>query len=319
MSRIGHARDFTHHVTTPQNAQAHRLAVLRTLDGRRSRFLSFGALRKAQRTLDRTHFDSDSDAGEESDTSHSTEDQRPSDDSSDENKRERGGGSLRAKEIKKRAAVAARTSKHAPAEITARRPVSRRRTVEVRDPRFSQLSGEFDAAKFRNHYHFLSDMRNGELTALRDNVKRARKLVASSPRHLRPEREAEVERLTLAVKRAESSVNKDKRERVQQEALSAMTKEERNKRQHGKKAFWLKNADKKKLLLKAQYDAMAAQGGKRAVKKAIEKRRKKSSQKETKSRPFSRITESPSISRLSKKRKASGDDNVPVKKHQTSA
>jgi len=209
--------------------------------------LSFGALRKAQRTLDRTHVDSDSDAGEESDTSHSTEDQRPSDDSSDEKKRERGGGSLRAKEIKKRAAVAARKSKHAPAEITAMRPVSRRRTVvdgkkmEVRDPRFSQLSGEFDAAKFRNHYDFLSDMRKGELTALRDNLKRARKLVVSSPRHLRPEREAEVERLTLAAKRAESSINKDKRERVQQEALSAMTKEERNKRQQGKKAFWLKN------------------------------------------------------------------------------
>jgi hypothetical protein len=74
--------------------------------------LSFGALRKAQRTLDRTHVDSDSDAGEESDTSHSTEDQRPSDDPPHE-KRERGGGLLRAKEIKKGAAIAAHKTKHA--------------------------------------------------------------------------------------------------------------------------------------------------------------------------------------------------------------
>ena len=76
---------------------------------------------------------------------------------------------------------------------------------------------------------------------LRDNLKRARKLLASSPQQLRPEREAEVERLALAVKRAESFVNRDKRERVEREALSAVTKEERDKRQMGKKAYWLKN------------------------------------------------------------------------------
>ena len=84
-------------------------------------------------------------------------------------------------------------------------------------------------------------MRRDELVTLRDNLKRARKLLASSPQHLRPEREAEVERLALAVKRAESLVNRDKREKVEREALSAVTKEERDKRQMGKKAYWLKN------------------------------------------------------------------------------
>jgi len=184
-------------------------------------------------------------------------------------------------------------------------------------------------------------MREGELATLRDNLKRARKLLTSSPLHLRAEREAEVERLALAVKRTESSVNRNKRESVEQEALSAIKKEEQKKRQKGKKAFWLKGggsfcflqswptkprqlfqiAEKKKLLLKARYDAMAAEGGKRAVKKAIEKRRKKLSQSETKSRPFSRITHSAStpMPELSRKRKASGNDNVPVKKRQKSA
>jgi ribosomal RNA-processing protein 36 len=84
-------------------------------------------------------------------------------------------------------------------------------------------------------------MRQDELVTLRDNLKRARKLLASSPRDLRPEREAEVELLALAVKRAESSVNRDKRERVEREALSAITKEERDKREKGKRAYWLKN------------------------------------------------------------------------------
>jgi len=193
--------------------------------------------------------------------------------------------------------------------------------MEVRDPRFSQLTGEFNATKFQNHYKFLSDMRQGELATLRDNLKRARKPLASSPQHLRSEREEEVERLALAAKRAESSVNRDKRERVEQEALSAITKEERNKRQQGKKPFWLKDAEKKKVFLKARYDAMAAEGGKRAVKKVIEKRRKKMSQKETKSRPFSRFTKpaSASISQSSRKRSVSGDNNAPVKKRQKMA
>ena len=184
-------------------------------------------------------------------------------------------------------------------------------------------------------------MRQGELVMLRDNLKRARKLLASSPRHLRPEREAEVERLALAVKRAESSINKDKREKVERETLSAITKDERNKRQKGKKAYWLKNsrpfilsptmttkkwpmaqtAEKKTLLLKARYDAMAAEGGKQAVKKAIEKKRRKQSQSETKSRPFSRIAKSASMSMpsQSRKRKASGDHEVPARKHPKSS
>lgn len=45
-------------------------------------------------------------------------------------------------------------------------------------------------------------------------------------------------------------------------------------------------AEKRKLLVKARYDALATEGGKRAVRKAIEKKQKKVGQKEKKSRPF---------------------------------
>lgn len=38
--------------------------------------------------------------------------------------------------------------------------------------------------------------------------------------------------------------------------------------------------------MKARYDAIASNGGKRAVKKAIEKKQKKQNQKEKRSRPF---------------------------------
>ena len=80
-------------------------------------------------------------------------------------------------------------------------------------------------------------------------------------------------------------------------------------------------AEKKKLLLKARYDAVAAEGGKKAVKKVIEKKRRKQSQKETKSRPFSRIIESAStpMPQPSRKRKVSGDHDAPARKHTKSA
>lgn len=47
-------------------------------------------------------------------------------------------------------------------------------------------------------------------------------------------------------------------------------------------------AEKKEFLVRARYDALAAEGGKRAVKKAIEKKQKKIGQKEKRSRPFAK-------------------------------
>jgi hypothetical protein len=72
--------------------------------------LSFGALRKAQRTLDRTQ--GDSDAGSDSDGSYSTEDQRLDDSSGGENKQE---DKLPMKKVPKNATTVAtgRKSKHA--------------------------------------------------------------------------------------------------------------------------------------------------------------------------------------------------------------
>ena len=63
----------------------------------------------------------------------------------------------------------------------------------------------------------------------------------SSPRDQRAEREAEVDRLERAVKRAESAVNRDKRERVEQEAIAKAMHEEKEKRKQGKGAFYLKD------------------------------------------------------------------------------
>ena len=149
-------------------------------------------------------------------------------------------------------------------------------------------------------------MHKTELSTLKENLKRAKKMLASSPRDQREEREQEVAKLEQAIKRAESSVNRDRREQVEQEALQKAKQEEKEKRKAGKGVWHMKDsktefllslaqvltglrctiAEKRKLLVKARYDALAAEGGKRAVRKAIEKKQKKVGQKEKKSRPF---------------------------------
>ncbi|KAG5647949.1 hypothetical protein DXG03_006983 [Asterophora parasitica] len=243
--------------------------------------LPLGALRKAQNMLSQAEVDSED-----------------SDESENENE-ESEPVSAKGKEkekpewsIKPRTDIAKRANKHAPIEVTSKRPVTRKRTVvevktvQARDPRFLPLAGEFSADKFQKSYGFLAESHKKELDTLRENLKRARKLLASSPRDTSEERAAEVHRLEQAVKRAESLVNKDRRDKIEQEALAKVSKEERDKRKQGKGEWHLKTNQKRELLMKARYEALAADGGKRAVKRAIDKKQKKIGQKEKKARPF---------------------------------
>ncbi|KAG5352266.1 hypothetical protein C0989_003014 [Termitomyces sp. Mn162] len=259
--------------------------------------MPLGALRKAQNVLAQTAADTESDESEEE-----SELQSVSEKGKERKKVE---WSIRpSKEITKR------VNKHAyvlvsliffpchmsrlfsPTEVTSKRPVTRKRTVvevktmQARDPRFLPLAGQFSAEKFRHGYSFLAGSHISELDALREHLKRARKLLVSSPRDLYEERADEVQKLEQAVKRAESLVNKDRRDKIEQEALAKVKKEERDKRKQGKGEWHMKNVNKRELLMKAQYEALAAEGGKRAVRKAIEKKQKRIGQKERRSRPF---------------------------------
>ncbi|KIK70929.1 hypothetical protein GYMLUDRAFT_66140 [Collybiopsis luxurians FD-317 M1] len=181
-----------------------------------------------------------------------------------------------------------------PMEVSSKKPVTRRRIVvniqtpQARDPRFLSMTGDFSSQKFRQNYGFLTESRKTELVTLRENLKRARKLLTSSPRDIKQEREVEVSRLELAMKRTESAVNKDRRDTIEQEALRDAKKLEQQKQQSGKGKWYMKNTEKKELFVKARYGALAEQGGQRAVKKSIEKKRKKIAQKEKRSRPFTK-------------------------------
>jgi len=86
-------------------------------------------------------------------------------------------------------------------------------------------------------------MHETELSTLKENLKRAKKMLASSPRDQREEREYEVAKLEQAVKRAESNVNKDKREQIEQDALQRAKQDEKEKRKAGKGAWHMKDSE----------------------------------------------------------------------------
>ncbi|KAF8133799.1 hypothetical protein EV363DRAFT_1161765 [Boletus edulis] len=256
--------------------------------------LPLGTLRSAQRSLARVQAfsatESDSEAQSEGNVSASEDDDSSLHPTKATGKHEESPH----QPSKPNNGPAKRTNKHAPVEITSKRPVSRRRLVvddklpKPRDPRFMHATGGYDPSKFKQQYEFLSDLRHDELATLRGHVKRARKLLANSPSHLRAEREGEVERLELAMKRAESTVNMNNKERIEFKALQSARQTEKEKRKQGKAEWWISRSAKKQLLSKARLDAIASDGGKRAVKKAIEKKQKKINQKEKKMRPFPR-------------------------------
>ncbi|KAL8287420.1 hypothetical protein RQP46_003278 [Phenoliferia psychrophenolica] len=177
-----------------------------------------------------------------------------------------------------------RASKHAPMEMSSKKAVGRTRTIvetaanKARDPRFDSLSGAVNPTLFRASYSFLRDAQTAELTALRATAKsvRSNPLVA----------EEEAEKVEAALRRMESrEVERTRRER-DEKALRGWNKEEMGKRTEGKKEFWLKKADKKAVLLKAKYDTLAAD--KKGLRKAVEKRRRKTVQQDKKLLPSNR-------------------------------
>jgi ribosomal RNA-processing protein 36 len=112
---------------------------------------------------------------------------------------------------------------------------------QSRDPRFLAVAGEFSSEKFNDQYSFLPTMHEEEHKTLRDNLKKARKLLDYSPQDLRAEREEEVKNLESALKRAESAVNSDKRKLIEREALQKVAREEKERRKRGKGAWFMKN------------------------------------------------------------------------------
>lgn len=184
-----------------------------------------------------------------------------------------------------------RSSKHAPAEMSSKKPVSRKRdflTVSAplqkrqpRDPRFMPpnlgAGGKVPAAvaemKARRAYAFLDEYREAEMQQLREAVKKARD----------PAQREQLQRALVSMEDRKRAQERRDRERA---VLEEHRRREKELIRQGRKQrpFYLKRSEQKKRVLVEQFQGMK----KRQVDKAIERRRKKMAAKEKKLLPVAR-------------------------------
>ncbi|KAI4095550.1 MAG: hypothetical protein LQ344_001481 [Seirophora lacunosa] len=173
----------------------------------------------------------------------------------------------------------ARSSKHAPAELSSKKAVSRKREVlpttkrDVRDPRFEPLTGPLDEQKAKKNYGFLNDYRDLEMSELRSVIRQTKDPAAK-------------ENLKRALLRMESRKKSQQRKDEEQDILRAHRAKEKELIRQGKKPFYLKKAEQKKLALVQRFECMK---GKQAD-KAIERRRKKKASRHMREMPEGRRT-----------------------------
>lgn len=236
--------------------------------------ISFGALAKAQASLPSARR-----KNQKGGASGSESDDGEEDDDSGPDEVDRHGYSKPKK-------VAGRTHKHAPAEMTSKKPVTRRRqVVEVhkataRDPRFGPplgagFGGPGGAVQsedaLRKNYAFLNTYRDSEMAALRAKVRKTKD----------PFEKQRLERELMSMQsRKQAQERKDAEKKVVEEHRQ----QEKELVKQGKNPFYLKKSEQKKRVLVERFQGMR----KRQVDKVITRRRKKETAKERRELPMER-------------------------------
>lgn len=170
-----------------------------------------------------------------------------------------------------------RSSKHAPAELSSKKAVSRRREVvqanklDHRDPRFEPFSGPIDGAKLKKNYSFLDVYRDSEIAELRAAI-------------LSSKNADSLEKLKQALRSMESRKNTDAAKHQEQAVLRLHRAKEKELVKQGKKPFYLKRGERRKLALVERFEGLKE----KQVDKLIERRRKKKTARERKEMPEGR-------------------------------
>ncbi|KAL4399317.1 rRNA biogenesis protein Rrp36 [Malassezia pachydermatis] len=193
--------------------------------------------------------------------------------------------------------VETRETKNAPAVMSSRRPVSRRRNVvepiqraKARDPRFDSLSaGPVNLDLHAKSYKFLPDMYHNEIKSLRDTYGKLKRMEAhhAGPRaksaqalQIRSERE----KVELALRRAESQNNERVRRERERSVKSEFKKENQRRVDAGLKPYFPKRSEIQEAVLRKKFEGLAGSEGKSAaLRKAMDRKRKKDSQRDKKS------------------------------------
>jgi ribosomal RNA-processing protein 36 len=128
-------------------------------------------------------------------------------------------------------------------------------------------------------------MMSDELATLRQELAAALKAEKTCARSEQPRWTEERERLERRIGKARTRLERTEREGRERTTLTKAKKEEMEKRKQGKGAWHMKKGAQRDLLLKSRFESLEQRGGKLAVRKAMDKKRKKIAGKEKKSRP----------------------------------
>ncbi|CBX93624.1 hypothetical protein LEMA_P032980.1 [Plenodomus lingam JN3] len=177
----------------------------------------------------------------------------------------------------------ARSSKHAPAVQSSKRMVSRKRQVVdvkkpvFRDPRFDPVAGPPpDEHTFGKRYSFLNDYRASEIAELKSTIKKTKN-------------ENERERLKKQLVSMESQQKARENKEKQQNVIREHKQKEKELVKDGKKPFFLKKSEQKKMVLIDRFQNMKS----KQREHVIERRRKKVTAKERRNMPDDRRTAYP--------------------------
>jgi ribosomal RNA-processing protein 36 len=149
------------------------------------------------------------------------------------------------------------------------------------DPRVSTLSGHFNEEQFVKNYAFLEEMRNQEIGQFRKRVA-AYKATGDKGRRLRrklgldgidPSRLEEDEAHLKALTQERADLERRKIERTAQQTVKRRIRDEVESGKRG--AYFLKRKEKKRLELEEKLREIQKRGGKKAVEKMLDKKRRR--------------------------------------------
>lgn len=168
-----------------------------------------------------------------------------------------------------------RPSKHAPAELSSKKAVSRTRSVvphptrSPRDPRFESLLGPLNEQKIKSNYAFLEGYRDSEIRDLKRQIK--------TPKLPEEKKDA----LKKEVLRMESRRKAQERKDAEQEVVRRHRREEKAKVEGGKTPFYLKRGEIRREALVERYKGMKG----KEVDRLVERRRRKKAGREKRNMP----------------------------------
>mmetsp|Transcript_22496 Transcript_22496/g.29196 ORF Transcript_22496/g.29196 Transcript_22496/m.29196 type:complete len:356 (+) Transcript_22496:172-1239(+) len=180
-----------------------------------------------------------------------------------------------------------RANKNRPMEMSSKVPVSRYREVvnvgpqrKARDPRFEAVSGKFNYDLFRKTYDFLDGYQDAEIKELKASLKlELKKRGKDSKRH---------KEIQSVLSRLQTERTARHRSDKVRKILSNKKKEELEKVSQGKKPFFMKRSEKKKIEMEQRFMELKKKG---KLKKYMEKRRKKNASKDHRWLPAKRKQE----------------------------